>query len=176
LLLLAWLPITWLAGEVPGGRPAAFAAVWLACAASQIPRGTWPGDWLARFALLAYLTAFLLPAVVPTPETTKFSDRTLLGYEVFSLAIATMADNIARLGSTVTLVATVGAWLANPLFVLGLALFRTREATGALVLGSLGALLAAGMLTVINPGPGHLLWLASMALLAIAAARGRSEW
>jgi hypothetical protein len=75
-----------------------------------------------------------------------------------------------------TLMAMVGAWLANPLFLLALALFRVREATGALAFALLGALLAAGMLTVIYPGPGHLLWMASMALLAVAAARGRATW
>ena len=69
-----------------------------------------------------------------------------------------------------------GMLVTLPLFVAGLALYRLREPTAALVVAASAAILGLWMVAIFNPGPGHLLWVGSIGTLAAAAAWARREW
>ncbi len=152
-----------------------FAGLWVLAAVSQVPLGRWSGDWPARMGLVAYVIAFALPAVLSTPAT-HVSDHTLPGYQVFALPAGSPSDWMARFDSFQGMPIASGAWLANPLFLLGLGLYRHREATLALAVSAGALLLGLPMLARVSPGVGCAAWLAGPAFLAIASTRARSYW
>ena len=88
----------------------------------------------------------------------------------------TAGDVVARVDSFQGMPTASGAWWAHPLFLLGLGLYRHREATLALAVSAGALLLGLPMLAPVSPGVGFAAWLAGPAFLAIASARPRSYW
>jgi hypothetical protein len=155
---------SWVQSNISPAQPAinllleGFAAVlWIAAAASLI-EGI-PGRlsrWL-RWSLVAYGVAFALPAAITHGAN---GDQGRFGFEAFYLALLFVTQ----------------VWLANPLYLAGLAFARRGwPVPGAVVIGVavVMGLTLAQVRPEISVNVGYIVWLAGMAIAAVACLADR---
>ena len=151
-----------------------FAGLWAAAVLLQRPDRRFAWDWLATAALVIYLLSFALPAGIAGDELPGAPGR-LRGVEVLLEPPVSPLRHLPE-GELVALVVGMCAWVANPAFVVALALFRHREATVAMVVAAAAVMMGLFEVPAADLAIGHLAWLGSAAILAVAAAWSRTEF
>lgn len=149
-----------------------------AIALAAFGRGYSPDE--SRLILYLAPAGWVLAAVVLAPAVRSVNAITVVAVATYAVAFLLPAiskgdDSYPGVAAFVVGWAVVPlAWVANPLFLISLALWRRESATAAGVVGAAGCVLALTALAMPNwngwgPAAGFWLWAAAPALVALAS-------